>query len=136
MPSEKQRNNKQTIVKKAGWLKRNKKKTPSSVYSNKITPDELINMESLWGGILFGPIPAGHQRNFFEYKKNVWIWYEGWLGKNGSVEGTMIRYEVRPAGVFKRVNGQKYEKITGAELNNFRMALHQYLKLMKTKLYY
>jgi len=105
-------------------------------YSNRISPNELVNMESLWGGILFGPIPAGHQRNFFEYKKNVWIWYEGWPGKKGNIEGTTIRYEVRPAGVFKRVNGQKYEKIAGQELDYFRMTLHRYLKLMKTKLYY
>lgn len=106
------------------------------VYSNRISPDELMNMESQWGGILFGPIPAGHQRNFFEYKKNVWIWYEGWPGKNGNLESMTVRYEVRPAGVFKRVNSQKYEKITGQELDYFRATLHQYLKLMKTKLYY
>ncbi len=107
------------------------------MYSNRISADELMNIESEWGGILFGPVPAGRQRNFFEYKKNVWIWYEGWVDKGGPAKDNLtIRYEVRPAGVFKRVNDQKYEKVTGAELDYFRMTLHQYLKLMKSKLYY
>ena len=35
-------------------------------YSNKISLDDLINAESAIGRTLFGPIPAGHQREFFE----------------------------------------------------------------------
>lgn len=105
-------------------------------YSNRISYEELVNLESLWGGTLFGPIPAGHRRQFFEHKKNVWIWYEGWLDHAGKFQEITIRYEVRPAGVFKRVAGQKYEKIAGAELENFRTAAKNYLALLKTKLYY
>lgn len=110
--------------------------TPESRYSNRISYDELLNIESEWGGTLFGPIPTGHQRKFFEHKKNVWIWYESWLDKSGTPEEMMIRYEVRPAGVFKRVQGQKYEKLTGTELENFRVAARNYLSLIKNKLYY
>lgn len=117
-------------------IRRAKEPIWTPMYTNRISANELMNIESEWGGALFGPIPAGHQRNFFEYKKNVWIWYEGWLDKGGILKGTTIRYEVRPAGVFKRVDNSKYEKISGAELDYFRMTLHQYLKLMKNKLYY
>ncbi|MDO4526829.1 MAG: hypothetical protein Q4B87_01930 [Candidatus Saccharibacteria bacterium] len=105
-------------------------------YSNKLDYNDLINLESQWGGTLFGPIPAGHQRMFFEHKKNVWVWYEGWLDAAGSFKETTVRYEVRPAGVFKRVSGQKYEKLSGAELDSFRTAAKNYLQLIKTKLYY
>ena len=141
-PAEKKRVKKAIKAKKQAERKKRKQirhaKEPRWMpsYSNRISPDELMNIESEWGGILFGPIPAGHQRNFFEYKKNVWIWYEGWLEKGGVVKSMTIRYEVRPSGVFKRVDGQKYEKISGDELDNFRTAAKNYLTLMKNKLYY
>ena len=117
-------------------FKRVRKPVKQPRYSNRISYEDLVNIEAEWGGTLFGPIPAGHQRKFFEHKKNVWIWYEGWTDKGGTPEEMMIRYEVRPAGVFKRAQGNKYEKLTGAELENFRLATHNYLKLMKNKLYY
>ena len=117
-------------------VKKVRKPAPVSRYSNRISYDELVNIESEWGGTLFGPIPNGHERKFFEHKKNVWIWYESWLGKGGAPEEMMVRYEVRPAGVFKRVQGRRYEKITGAELDNFRSAARNYLTLVKNKLYY
>lgn len=105
-------------------------------YSNGLSYNDLMEIESKWGGTLFGPIPAGHRREFFEHKKNVWIWYEGWMDPTGMAQNMTVRYEVRPSGVFKRVNGAKYEKLSGSELDNFRNAAKNYLKLIKTKLYY
>lgn len=113
-----------------------KKRIQTPRYSNSLSYTDLMNLESQWGGTLFGPIPAGHQREFFEHKKNVWIWYEGWKDAAGISKDITIRYEVRPSGVFKRVAGEKYEKLEGEELENFRTAAKNYLKLMKTKLYY
>ena len=75
-------------------------------------------------------------REIFEHKKNVWIWYESWQDQAGKPQELIIRYEVRPAGVFKRVGGQKYEKLSGFELDNFRIAAKNYLQLIKTKIYY
>ncbi len=105
-------------------------------YSNKLSYDDLINAESELGRTIFGPIPKGHQREFFAVKKNVWIWHESWIDEKGKRQVMTVRYEVRPTGVFKRKNTGKYQKIEGAELNNFRMAAHSYLKLIKTKLYH
>ncbi len=104
-------------------------------YRNKLSLDDLINAESELGRTLFGPIPVGHQREFFESKKNVWIWHESWTDQFGQLQGMTIRYEVRPTGVFKKSVGGKYKKIEGKELNNFRQAAHEYLNLVKTKLY-
>lgn len=120
-------------VKKAA---KHKQQLLDSRYSNRLSHDDLVNLESQWGGTLFGPVPAGHRREFFEHKKNVWIWYEGWYTPTGAFKEVTIRYEVRPAGVFKRVSGQKYERLDGEELNNFRQVARDYLSLMKAKLYY
>ncbi len=117
--------------KKPGFIIGQKQPT----YTNKLSYDDLINAESALGRTLFGPIPAGHQREFFKHKENVWIWYESWLDEVGKEQTITIRYEVRPAGVYKKVAGSSYKKLEGAELNNFRMAARNYLNLVKTKLY-
>ena len=104
-------------------------------YSNKFSYDDLINAESELGRTLFGPIPVGHRREFFRSKQNVWIWHESYLNDLGKLEELTVRYEVRPAGVYKRAGKGNYMKIEGEELNNFRRAAHSYLDLVKTKLY-
>jgi hypothetical protein len=96
---------------------------------------DKINAESELGRTIFGPIPAGHQREFFEHKKNLWIWHESWLESGQLVEIT-LRYEVRPNGVYKKTNSSPYYKIEGAELENFRLATRRYLELIKTYLYH
>lgn len=104
-------------------------------YTNKLSYNDLINAESALGRTLFGPIPAGHQREFFAARKNVWIWHESWEDQAGVLQDMTIRYEVRPTGVFKRAGQGNYEKIEGDELDNFRRAARSYLNLVKTKLY-
>lgn len=104
-------------------------------YSNKISYDELVNAESAIGRTIFGPIPEGHQREFFEYRKNIWIWHESVVDPNGAMQEMTVRYEVRPNGVFKRPGNGYYQKIEGAELDNFRKAAKLYLDLIKAKLY-
>lgn len=104
-------------------------------YSNRLSYSDLVNAESELGRTLFGPIPMGHQREFFMAKSNVWIWHESYLNHQGSMEEMTIRYEVRPTGVYKKIVGKNYEKIEGAELDNFRKATRSYLELVKTKLY-
>lgn len=106
-----------------------------SAYTNKLTYDDLINAESALGRTLFGPIPVGHRREFFESRKNVWIWHESFINELGVYEEMTVRYEVRPNGVFKRPMNGKYKKIEGEELDNFRKAARSYLNLLKTKLY-
>lgn len=104
-------------------------------YTNRLTYDELVNAESAIGRTIFGPIPEGHQREFFEYRKNVWIWHESFVNPQGAMEDMTVRYEVRPNGVYKRPGDGNYRKIEGTELDNFRKAARVYLELIKTKLY-
>jgi hypothetical protein len=87
---------------------------------------DLLNAESALGREIFGPVPEGQTREFFHHQKNVWLWYEN---------GVTIRYEVRPHGVFKKMGGGEYHKVTGKELDNFRYATKEYLKLVKMHIY-
>ena len=87
---------------------------------------DLINAESALGRTIFGHVPAGHKREFFCLKENVWLWYE---------DGSTIRYEVRKDGVFKKVDDGNYSKISGEELQHFRAAAKAYLSLVKSNLY-
>ena len=98
--------------------------------------DELINAESSYGRTLFGPIPAGHRREFFHDKNNIWIWHESWADTAGHPQQFTIRYEVRPTGVYKKLGAGQYLQLEGAELENFRRAAHAYLDLVKTNLYH
>ena len=96
---------------------------------------KLVNAESAYGRTLFGPVPDGYRREFFEHKKNVWIWHDSWLDEVGNSQGITIRYEVRPAGVFKKYVGGNYTRIEGEELDNFRKAARMYLELIKANIY-
>ena len=125
-----------SILLKPVYFFRDFVKSPSAYEINDelFTRDDLINAESELGKTIFGPIPDGHERAFFEQRKNVWIWHESWL-EQGRRKDSMIRFEVRPEGVFKRMDGGKSQVIVGAELENFRQALHAYLNLVEKELY-
>lgn len=97
--------------------------------------DDLINAESRLGSTIFGQIPAGHRREFFHDKNNVWIWHEDWLDHEDNLHQMTVRYEVRPSGVYKKISAGKYIQLMGAELENFCQATHVYLYLIKQKLY-
>ena len=110
-------------------LKAHKQKAaqPNRDERRKAVERDLINAESALGRTLFGEVKAGHTREFFCLKKNVWLWYE---------DGLMIRYEVRENGVYKQVGkNDSYHKVTGEELENFRNATKAYLRLIKTRIY-
>lgn len=102
--------------------------------AHKPTKDDLINAESKFGRTLFGPIPEGHQREFFHDQQNIWIWHEAWR-EGGRSHSVTTRYEVCPTGVFKRAGRTGYVRLDGDELKNFRRATHAYLKIVKEKLY-
>ena len=108
---------------------------PFKKHVERLSFDDLINAESALGRTIFGEIPAGHQREFFTAKRNVWIWHENWVDTLGIEKEMTIRYEVRPTGVYKRFNGGNYERIEGRELENFKNAAGTYLKLLKEHLY-
>lgn len=100
-----------------------------------MTRGDLINAESRLGSTIFGPIPAGHRREFFHDQENIWIWFESWHDEIGHPHQLTVRYEVRPTGVYKKISAGAYFKLAGDELENFRRATHAYLGIVKKYLY-
>lgn len=102
------------------------RKQPNADARRAAAEKDLINAESALGRTLFGDVIPGHQREFFMYKKNVWMWHE---------DGHTIRYEVRQNGVYKKADNAGYHKVTGEELEHFRKAASAYLALVKSRIY-
>ncbi len=110
-------------------------KAPAAIsHSGKPTRADLINAESQLGSAIFGPIPAGHRREFFHDQQNIWIWHEDWRDGDNLHQMT-VRYEVRTSGIYKKISTGKYFKLEGEELTNFRRATRAYLYMIKKYLY-
>ena len=91
-----------------------------------LTERELIQMESEIGRELFGPVPKGHRREFFNLDPTTWIWYEEYIGSDGKQHSTTTRYEVQENGVLKAQEGARYSYIEGEELKNLLLATRMY----------
>lgn len=91
-----------------------------------LTERELIQLESEIGRELFGPIPKGHRREFFNLDPTTWIWYEEYIGEDGKKHSSTTRYEVQDSGVLKAQEGARYSYIEGEELQNLLLATRMY----------
>jgi len=85
----------------------------------------LIREEAKIGGELFGPIPAGHRREFFCLDEHTWVWHEEWLS-NGQRQIVTTRYDVRPSGVLKLQGGKSYQRLSKQEAINLYRATELY----------
>ncbi|MCL2444961.1 hypothetical protein FWD07_02470 [Candidatus Saccharibacteria bacterium] len=101
----------------------------------KITERDLINLESKVGATIFGAVPKGRRREFFNLDPDTWIWHEEWTDENGDMQQCTVRYEVSDKGVLKVLPGLKYSMLKGAELENFRAATMEYVKQVSKQVY-
>ena len=90
------------------------------------TEGRLMELESKIGSRLFGPVPAGHRREFFCLDDTSWIWFEEWRNEAGKMQRSTVRYEIEPKGVLKVQEGARYSYLEGAELQNFVNAVKAY----------
>jgi hypothetical protein len=86
---------------------------------------QLIRREAKIGGKLFGPLPKGHDRQFFCLDEHTWVWHETWTDDNGNPRTLSTRYEVRPEGILKVQNGG-YQQLTRNEVKNLLRAAELY----------
>ncbi|HVX24465.1 MAG TPA: hypothetical protein VG992_03950 [Candidatus Saccharimonadales bacterium] len=86
----------------------------------------LIRQEAALGGQMFGPVPNGHQRQFFCLDEHTWVWHEEWTDQSGQKQVVTTRYEVWPNGVLKSQNGQPYKRLTAAEARHLYQAAGLY----------
>ena len=112
------------------WLKMPKKR-PLKV----LTERELLTLESEVGAKLFGPVPAGHRREFFCLDEYTWIWHEEWLDASKKLATSTIRYEVSDHGVLKVQEGARYSYLEGEELQNFGIAIRMYYEQVAREVY-
>lgn len=119
----------------AGFFKR--MMAGSSVFriTSKTTRRELIQRESEIGGHLFGPVPVGHHRQFFNLDPVTWIWYEEWKDGKGKVQSKTTRYEVHENGILKVQEGAPYYFIEGQELANLLTATRMYYERVARDIY-
>lgn len=108
-----------------------KRRSPSL----KPTKRQLIQMESELGGKLFGVIPQGHRREFFNLDPDTWIWYEEWADQLGKRHTTTTRYEIHDNGVLKAQEGARYSFIEGEELENFMLSTRLYYERVAREIY-
>jgi hypothetical protein len=87
---------------------------------------EYIAREAAVGARILGPIPSGHEREFFCLDRNTWIWHESWKDESSKYQEFTVNYEVDPTGILKRVNGGSYTKLQGEELARFDRAIRTY----------
>jgi hypothetical protein len=102
----------------------------------KPTRHELIYQESEIGGRLFGPMPVGHYRQFFNLDRYTWVLYEEWQDDEGITQSTTISYEVRENGILKVEEGKRYYYIEGDELTNLVAAIHRYYQEVSREIYH
>lgn len=105
------------------------------IIGTKLTKRELIQRESRIGGELFGPVPHGHHRQFFNLDQNTWVWYEEWTEADGKSESKTTRYEVHENGVLKVQDGAPYYYIEGQELDNLLLATQMYYERVAREVY-
>ena len=112
------------------WLKLPKKRV-----LKQLTERELLSLESEVGAKLFGPIPAGHRREFFCLDERTWIWHEEWLDDHRKLATSTVRYEINEHGVLKVQEGARYTYLEGEELQNFGIAIRMYYEQVARQVY-
>lgn len=102
---------------------------------HKLSRRELIELEAAIGGNLFGPIPAGHRREFFCLDENTWVWHEEWIDEHNKRQVTSTRYEIHNNGILKAQDGKVYKFIEGMELRNLVLAMRLYYEKVARDIY-
>lgn len=102
----------------------------------RFTRRDLIRMESVIGGQLFGPIPKGHRREFFRLDSHTWVWFEEWTdAATRKRVHTTTRYEIHSNGILKVQEGQPYRFVEGEELSNLVWAMYRYYEEVARNIY-
>jgi hypothetical protein len=97
---------------------------------------KLIRHEAKIGGTLFGPVPAGGNREFFCLDERTWVWHEEWKDpKSGERKHRTTRYDVRPSGIVKMQNGQNYQHVSVEEAQHLYDAAQQYQQRVGKEVY-
>ena len=84
---------------------------------------------------MFGAIPNGHHRQFFNLDRSTWVWYEEWTDDKGKTKSLTTRYEIHENGILKVQEGAPYYYIEGVELANLVTAIRSYYEEVSREVY-
>lgn len=96
---------------------------------------ELLQLESEIGAQLFGEVPKGHRRSFFNLDKATWIWHEEWLDEKNVLQQATTRYEIQGDHILKVQEGSRYSYLEGKELENLALAVQMYYERVMREIY-
>lgn len=103
--------------------------------SKNLSERELLQKESAVGRTLFGPVPKGHQREFFCFDENTYIWYESYKDSSGKEVTSTTRYEIQGDKILKAQDGARYSYLEGQELDNLLLAIGMYYERVMRGVY-
>ncbi|TAH33267.1 hypothetical protein EYC58_01405 [Candidatus Saccharibacteria bacterium] len=125
-----------SVLQKTLSLLTGKPVTPKERPLKGLSERQLIELESEIGCQLFGPIPAGHRRDFFCLDESTWVWHEEWIDEEtGKKRSSTTRYEAHENGVLKAQDGVNYRFIEGEELTNLAVAVRLYYEQVMRGVY-
>ena len=107
---------------------------PKKRQYKKLTERELIRREAEVGSTLFGKLPSGHRREFFCLDERTWVWHEEWKDQTGKQHIRTTRYDLRPQGIFKAQNSQRYQPVTRQEADHLYAAALRYRDMVQSEL--
>lgn len=96
---------------------------------------ELIRKEAKVGATVFGAVPAGHYREFFNLDKKTWVWFEQWTDEANIEQRVYTSYEFQPRGVLKTVNNIPRGYVEGQELTRLLEAIKLYHDKVAVEVY-
>lgn len=94
----------------------------------------LLRYGARIGGEVFGPVPAGHRREFFCLDRHTWVWHEEWTDADGKHQVVTTRYDIRPNGILKSQGNHSYQRLTLQEVRNLYQAAQLYYQRFGTEL--
>jgi hypothetical protein len=112
------------------------KKAISKLYPQKASTEqlekELLRREAAIGASLFGPMPAGHLRQFVCFDDKTILWYES---QSSVGKPITTRYEVYEDHIVKAQDGQPAQTIPEIESHTLLHAVRWYHYLVAKNLY-
>lgn len=110
-------------------------KIPATQSEEEQITRELISREAKIGGAIFGPAPAGVEREFFCLDDRTWVWHESWKDSGGKQQSLTTRYELRGNQIVKVQDGV-YQQLTSAEKKHLKSAIEIYHEQIMQSMYH
>lgn len=103
----------------------------------RLTLRDLIEMESVVGGKIFGERSSKETVKFYNLDLHNWYFYQEVVDRAGKSQSVTMHYEVHPNVIMRATLGSDrlFEPLTGQERDNFIKATELYYKHVMKQVY-